>query len=94
MLLLALSRSVALHFTLTQARRASRLLTGKHKWEHIFPSPGFPPLASCTAAEFKRVLHQQLVTLNVRRDVRNRRRSVQLTPAPMVVMKHSFHYLL
>lgn len=79
MLLLALSWSVALHFTLTQARRASRLLTGKHKWEHIFPSPRFPPLASCTASEFKRVLHQQFVTLNVRRDVRNWRSIVQPT---------------
>lgn len=69
MLLLALSQSVALHFTLTQAKRASRLLTGKHKWEHVLPSPRFPPLASCTASGFQRVLHQQFATLNVRRDV-------------------------
>lgn len=57
-MLLALSWSVALHFTLTQARRASRLLTGKHKWEPIFPGPRFPPLASCTVLELKRILHQ------------------------------------
>lgn len=57
-MLLALSWSVALHFTLTQARRASRLLTGKHKWEPISPGPRFPLLAYCTMLELKRVLHR------------------------------------